>query len=258
MNVTTLFYLLILAPHLTWAGIADGGLVAFERTMYIGLRQNCIACHGDGGIAVGHSVSDVKAAYAEAKTLVDFSEPTDSRFYKMVKRKHWLKYDSTALGMTEEEILKFMRQWWDEGESQAGKQFALVTQPLLLPKDLPLRESGKYLNINWNLELSEPRLKGCVASVDIQRATSTSGEIKGSYHLKNPAILCSLQSISIKGVYFSVSDQLASYENIYSWVDMSIEVNPSNKTVLSKQTMVLIERKAQDTISFLMENFSLH
>jgi hypothetical protein len=124
-------------------------LESFSKTLYPLLRARCINCHGDGGIAIGHSVSDVEAAFKVSNTLVDFSNLENSRFTTMVRRKHWLNYDPQATGMTEDEMVSALKNWWDQGASEDVDAFDFEAAPVLVPENLPDIASGAFMTLTW-------------------------------------------------------------------------------------------------------------
>src|SRR5262245_38482324 len=93
--------------------IDEVGLKAYEQTLYTGLRASCVQCHGDGGIAIGHSVANSRDAYLVSKQLVDFSNLEMSRFVSKIKSKHWLRHDPNAKGMDEATMMSYLKAWWD-------------------------------------------------------------------------------------------------------------------------------------------------
>lgn len=235
--------------------ITEEGLKAYEKTLYPALRAACVQCHGDGGVAIGHSVADSREAYLNSKQLVDFSSLENSRFVAKVKTKHWLRHDPNAKGMEPEAMMELLQAWWDEGESRANSKFEAISSRVEIPSNLPEMKDGRYLTLNWKLDTDRAKL-GCTATVDIQRAKYPTDTVPGSYRVKNPKMKCRGQDVEIQSVYYAISDEVRQYENIYAPVKMTIPKNGDEK-LLSNEIMILVQRETKDTITMLIRKATI-
>ncbi len=234
--------------------IVEEGLKAFEQTLYPMLRTSCTKCHGDGGIAIGHSVSNVKIAYLNSKEFVDFENPTKSIFFRRVKSQHWLKNDPTQTGMTENQILEGMRAWYEAGEKNASASFQLQTTEIQLPNTLPSIEAGKWQTMNWNLEQQDAVYKGCALKIEIQQSSKATPDFVGSYRVRNPMVRCSGSSFRLSGLFVAISNETASFENIYKDAVAQSSVS-TDYTSFSNEIMILMQRKRDvaDSIKILIK-----
>lgn len=230
----------------------DIGFLAFQHTLYPRLRTSCVACHGDGGRAAGHSVSDPHEAYLNAKEFVDFSNLQNSPFVRRVRSRHWASYDPTQMGMTEADMLTALGDWWTEGEFASSQRFAFRSAAVALPADLPLMSSGQYATLTWDLGLGTPALPGCVAAVDAQRARPVSENIAGAYRVRGLQIACTGAGHRLHGFRLFVSGQTAAYENIYASADATIPADGSS-VLIDAENMILIQRAPADTLSLYVE-----
>ena len=238
------------------AVLNEEGLRAYQKTLYLGLRAKCASCHGDGGMAIGHSVSDVTSAYAMSRELVDFANIENSRFVTKVRAQHWKRHDPTQNGMPEEEMVSLLNAWWTEGEFDVGQKRDFVSREVAIPANLPRMKEGRFTNMSWDMGASRADLAGCTATVDIQLAQEPVDSIPGAYRVKNPRISCTKQNIKLQSVYFSVSGELAKYENIYERVNMTVP-RGAGETLMSSEIMILIQRKSSDTLSLLVNRLQL-
>jgi hypothetical protein len=235
--------------------ITEEGLKAYEKTLFPALRASCVQCHGDGGMAIGHSVADSREAYLNSKQLVDFTSIENSRFVAKVKAKHWLRHDPNAKGMEPEAMIAYLQGWWNEGESRANSKFEAISTRVEIPANLPEMKDLRFVTLNWNLNTDRANL-GCTASVDIQRAKFPTETVPGSYRVKNPKMKCRGQDVEIQSVYYAISDEIRQYENIYSTVKMTIPKNGEEK-MLSNEIMILVQRETKDTITMLIRKATI-
>lgn len=250
-----IFSILVLSSSLVCSQqiVFDEGLLAFEQTLYPKLRQNCSACHGDGGLQVGHSVSQVKQAYLVAKEYADFSNPTNSIFYRKVKKQHWLKSDPNAKGMTENEIAQAMNDWWLGGENKIASTYALVTEEIQLPVVLPKMSDGGWLGIKWDLGKTNIAYDGCTFSLDIQKVSDNKPDEAptGSYRVKNPTISCLKKGFRFSGLLISVSQEVASFENIYADSEAQ-SIQSSVPSLFNNEIMILLQRNLKNNDKILI------
>lgn len=233
--------------------VFEEGLTAFKTTLYPLLRERCIKCHGQGGEAIQHSSPDVTEAYLNSKELVDFNDPMKSIFYRRVKSQHWLKHDPTQQGMTESEILDGINRWWEAGEKNVVNSYQLQSLEVALPANLPQMKEGKWVTLSWNLELGGA-YKGCSIQVDIQKASEATPDYMGSYRVRNPAVKCSQSSYRFTGLFFSVSNQIANYENIFK-NSVAQSSMSSSYTSFSNEYMILLQRRRDqpDTLKAVIQ-----
>lgn len=234
--------------------IFEDALIAFQNTLYPALKSQCAKCHGDQGPETPHSVSDVKVAYSNTKQLVNFSDIENSRFMKMIQKKHWLKDDPTSVGFSVDEARQHLHNWWTQGESQSqSNTFSYISTDVTIPVPLPLMtiDPTKFVVLSWDLSQTAQNLSGCRLTLEIQQARSSTDEIPASYRVKNPTMWCLNQKIKISGLYFAVNGILAPYENIFS--EVSAQVDASH-VLLSSQIMILIARSTQDSLRVLIQH----
>lgn len=217
------------------------GVHAFESTLFPVLRQKCSQCHGDGATAIGHSVSDVTKAYQAARLFVNFSNLEYSEFIDRVKSRHWKEYDTNAQGMPVEEMRQLLRNWWTAGESDVVPQYDLISTAVRLPYPLPTMAQGQFKRVEWGN--FDPPYSNCAASVEIQSVVYGPEQKIVAYRVRNPRFGCLDKTVLVQGVYFSVSGDLAPYENIYKSVDKTISTVEFNSgTALSSELMILEPR----------------
>ncbi len=234
----------------------DGmGLKAFGKTLYPRLRQSCISCHGDGGQSVGHSVADMAKAYSVAKNYVEFDSLEKSAFSKVVRNKHWLKYDENQKGMEGDEMVALLQAWWTEGEFAAGSRYDYVSAPIALPENLPLMQEHKYAELEWNLGETDARLIGCKAKTKIQRAQFSTEKIRGSYRVRDFKFICVKNNLSLNGIYFFVTDQSAVFENLYQNLGVQVIAGAQEVSVIT-EPMILIQREAADSLKIVFEKIA--
>lgn len=244
------------------APTCESGLQAYQQTLYPLQRQYCVACHGDGGIAIGHSVSDPKAAYSVTRGLIDFIDIDSSVLMTRFKQKHWLSYGGSAIPLTPDQLREQIRQWWSQGESSCPSLADFTSQALAIPASLPTRASGKYQTLSWDLGQRSGSLQGCLFQVDIQEFSPTHDSIPGSYRVRLPRIGCVGKAVSVAGLWFPVSGSVQGYENEFA--DVSMEVPPvaagTDAVVLSQRYGILIERNltsSGDTLAVMFEHLSV-
>jgi len=235
--------------------ISPEGLQAFEKTLYPQLRVSCVQCHGDGGVAIGHSVSDIREAYLNSKQLVDFSAIETSRFVIKVKAKHWLRHDPNARGMEVEQMMTYLNDWWQAGESKVVR-FEVLSNRLSLPDQLPEMKDGQFLTLTWDLSGERAQLPGCSASVEIQRATHPMDSIPGSYRIRNPKMKCNGQNVEVEGIHFVISSETRQFENIYAPV-RSVIPKTGEDIVLSPEIMIAIQRQKKDDVAFAIRQVKI-
>jgi hypothetical protein len=245
--------LLLSVRALAASSTDDLGFQAFQKTLYPRLRKSCVACHGDGGIAVGHSVSDPRIAYGNAKDFVDFSDLKDSTFVKRVRSRHWASHDPTQAGMSEADMLTALTDWWTEGEFAASQRFAYRGAGVPLPAELPFMSSGNYATVSFDLSQGEPALPGCHAMLDVQRAKAPSENIAGAYRVRNLQLSCAGTAHRLRGFRIFVSNQTAAYENIYASDEVTVPADGS-AVLVDGENMVLLQRSPDDSLSLFVES----
>jgi len=248
----------------TWAdqmAVCEGGLTAYQQTLYPIQRQYCIACHGDGGMAIGHSVADPKLAYTTTRTLVDFMNVSSSTLLTKVKEQHWMDYGGSGIPVTVDQIQSLIEQWWSGGEAACPSTADLTSTALSIPSDLPARASNQFLTLKWDLGATNAKFLGCTLSVDIQQFTPSQNPIPGSYRLKSPRIGCTRAGITVSGVWFPVSGSVQGYENVFASIEQTLSPVPSEDQLveLSQDESIVIQRNftANDTLSVLIEHLQL-
>jgi hypothetical protein len=220
--------------------------------LYPRLRLSCVACHGDGGIAVGHSVADPRVAYRNSLDFVDFSDLPSSTFMRRVRSRHWASHDPTQTGMSESDMLAALTDWWTEGEFASSQRFAFRSAPVPVPADLPLMPSGQYATLTWDLSAGQPALPGCAATVEIQRAKPPTDKQSGAYRVRNLRVSCVGAGHRLRGFRLFVSGQTAAYENIYA-ADEATVTPDGTPTLVDAENMILIQRTPADTLSLYVE-----
>lgn len=253
--LTSMLMLGVFGFDLNAVGQDQAGFHAFSSTIYPQLRAQCTPCHGDNGIAVGHSVSDPMQAYVQAKNFVDFSSIASSTFVKKVRAKHWLRYDPNKVGLEEDEITSLLHSWWNEGEFMSGQAFAYTSAAIQLPQDLPAMSSGQYQEISWNLGAGDERLEGCVISTKIQRARYRSGQVPGSYRLKDLDTSCEDSSFSAHGIFFLVSQRIAPYENYLE--STFVEGRKNESVMVTTEPVILIQRDEVDILQIVFADLTV-
>ena len=240
--------------------ICQPGLEAYQKTLYPLQRKYCISCHGDGGIAVGHSVSDPEKAYTVTRSLINFSDIESSTLIFKFKQKHWQNYGGPQIPVAPEEVSSLIQSWWDLGENVCPKLQDFVSDEIVIPNNLPDRASGKFASVGWDFRREKSPLDGCRFVVDIQRFTKSQPSILGSYRIKNPRISCWTKSVVIKGLWFPINGQIQGFENTYADSEWKIDANsdPTQFTLLSSEYGILLERKADtNSLSVMIDHVKL-
>jgi hypothetical protein len=201
-------------------------------------------------------VSDLSKAYGVARQYADFSSLEESTFVKRVRSKHWLKYDPTQKGMSDGEILPLLRAWWDEGEFSTGRSFEFFSAPVEIPQNLPFMSEGQYGVLTWDMGAGDSRLSGCGVKIRIQRAKPADEGHPGAYRVRDLTARCTKSGFSAKGIYLFVSEESASYENIFSQLSLNIAADGVER-LTETEPMILIQRRPSDTLKLVFEKLSL-
>jgi len=235
----------------------DSGVEAFRQTLYPLLRTSCIECHGEGGIAVPHSTSDLQEAYSNAINFTNFSNPSASRFVERVASRHWLNYPPfpNNIQVSSEEVIDAIDLWWQQGQVSCRSEHDVVTAAHLLT-ELGEEVRERWITLRWDLGELNSDYRGVEFAVDVQRFSARSSTLPGSYRLKQPRIFVSQGTVRLASLWVSVNGEVAAYENIYDSINQ--EVSASNDyTVLSDQHMIVIQRENVDELRVLIRNFRI-
>ena len=254
-NAKFILPLLLLVTTFSYADqMCDAGLESFEKTVYPLLRERCVNCHGDGGISVGHAVSNVKDAYSTALGFTLFNQLENSIFVNQVRQKHWLEYDSAEKGATTDEVLEALSAWWSGGQSECGMNAFISTSPVPIPTQLPLFPENRFVTLSWELQEINPLWKGMKFLVDIQRHTIRGEKAPGSYRVVYPRVESNGQTVDLSGIRFLVSGQRESFENVYEPVSVNLSSRAGEVVTLSQDHMILLQRNDSDTLTVQFRN----
>lgn len=221
------------------------GLQSFKKTLHPLLQARCVACHGDDGYVIEHSQSNAPAAYAISKQLVNFENIYTSTFMRKVRSAHWLNSDSNEMGMTEAEMDAALKAWWEGGEKLCPPDLTFQSSEVGIPQNLPVRSSGTYTSMQWDLGVIAPGFKSCILKVDIQRFSAENGSVPGAFRLSRPRISCDSGKTKIKTVRFSLNGITNSFENIYEDINTEISHDGSEK-ILSTELMIVIDQISEE------------
>jgi hypothetical protein len=244
----------LFSPALFAQEECEDGFVSFRKTFHPFVRNRCANCHGDGGTLIQFAAKDPTEAYSEAIWLTNFDDMERSRFFIKAKAQHWFskpKYKDGD-GAKLVEVTQALYRWWNQGQFLCTKKFEMDSEGLVL-KNLPTRKENKYKSYTWNL--SSAGLNGVDVSADVQKFSDPEGNLSGSYRLQNLQIKTD-SKINIKGIWFSVSGQMAAYENSFEDIDLELEPK-NNKQKISDSNLILIQRKKVDEIRVHFEKWKL-
>ncbi len=238
--IKIIIFSLLVSLH-SWGSVCEDGVEAFSKTLHPQLVINCSSCHGEGGSSTKHSVSSSREAYTLARKFVDFSQIQNSKFYKKVSRAHWLDYDSNAKGMTVSQIDSLLQAWWQEGEKNCPSPFGFETKQIVVPDNIPLRASGNYMTLRFDLGETKPIFKNCFFEIDAQIFLEKTELVPRSYRFKDPRIHCKSGNLHLNQLRLILDGTTQSFENIYD--DLNVDLGASESPhLLSNELLITVSR----------------
>ncbi len=225
----------------------------FKSKIHPRLVRSCSACHKADDFGPGHSQKNVDEAYRMAREFVRFPDYENSKMVKLVKDKHWLEYDDSERGMSEEEIKQLLKVWYEEGEKSCLKSKTTVVtykdqseyQSL---KNLPLRGNKVEVKLmRFDVSHLLDSKAAVFVEVEAQVFTEKGENIPKSFRFLNPRIL-SDKDLYVEGLHF-FTDSTKLDEISFAIEDRQIQGKSFDITkkvtsfpLLSFQTPILIER----------------
>jgi hypothetical protein len=192
-------------------GVTAQSIDAFQSTVYaFGLMQNCVKCH-DTAVSPRWMNSDINQAYAFARPLVDFSNPTVSNFAVYVGNNHC--NDPVCADPSNTPIMQGLLTQWAEieinqgngagqpsvgGSTLASPPYATLTMPI--PSPLPLITSNQVSVMRFDLSQltpAVPALNGAFLEISIQSYNALVNE----YKIFNPRIVGNSAPVTVNGIH---------------------------------------------------------
>lgn len=215
----------------------DGGIAAFERTVYPLLRRHCASCHDSGGMGPPHSQENVLKSYTRSLSYVDWKNPEDSYLVKKVSLKHWLGYGGMS-DLTVEELKSNLREWWKLGQSACSSTFTLTTTPIALSA---LSTGPSFKTVAWRIGGSIAAAKGAKFELDIALENGS------TFLFRRPRLSEHTEALQVSGVEVLFNGSHLPQDHAFRTVEAKL--GKSSSPVLSSSTLAVGVSSEEQEIS---------
>ena len=242
----------------------DMGFVAFKNTVFPLIRNKCATCHDSPAIGPiqgpAHSVQDPEVAYKRVSGYMNFDSIMQSQFLIKGGNNHCAAY-GIQCNVSVNDLKTSLQAWMDLGQKTCPPAFKLVTQPSVIPADLPLTSTGNWKRIQFKLDSLGDDFGGTFMDIEVQQFALPSPDHPGAYRFRNPRLATPDQAFAVKGIHFFVNGKRDSRENMFTTVNVKVnnhkinaESNASDFPVLSTKTLIVLQDKAMgDQISLAFD-----
>jgi len=191
----------------TGGGASEKGFKEFEKGFYAFVKaQNCVKCHG-AVVNPMFAAADARAAYANAKTRVDFGAPQNSKFIAYVGNGHC--GDVACSNAANSSVMQGHLQAWATAELDTADPVdpqdpgvnKFVTAAVNLPANIPTLASANPALIRFQLSQlapNVPALANAILEIEVHMANPT------TYRMNRPKIVGNSAPVSLDGIHIFI------------------------------------------------------